>query len=284
MKTLAVGEANAAISILHAMGLGKGCSIGIDLKVTVRLVSQYQEIEDDFHSLLDSIVIIWTEQGLPLPDNFGWEISSNIPIGQGLKSSSAVSCAAIKALNLATWAGLSDSEIVNLSVSSQRHAGCTVTGSMDDSWASISPGWKLVDPYQTAEQSVLIKGELEEDYCVFLILRGKRTNEISSQKFKNQLTIFERALSSLSNGSIFHAMSANGMAVAAATDDDEALRICNNAIANGALSAAITGSGPAISVVCFLEDKPLIREVLSRTQYKIIESNFQESDLEEVIE
>ena len=161
MKTLAVGEANAAISILHAMGLGKGCSIGIDLKVTVRLVSQYQEIEDDFHSLLDSIVIIWTEQGLPLPDNFGWEISSNIPIGQGLKSSSAVSCAAIKALNLATWAGLSDSEIVNLSVSSQRHAGCTVTGSMDDSWASISPGWKLVDPYQTAEQSVLIKVELE---------------------------------------------------------------------------------------------------------------------------
>lgn len=284
MKTLAVGEANAAISILHAMGLGKGCSIGIDLKVTVRLVSQYQEIEDDFHSLLDSIVIIWTEQGLPLPDNFGWEISSNIPIGQGLKSSSAVSCAAIKALNLATWAGLSDSEIVNLSVSSQRHAGCTVTGSMDDSWASISPGWKLVDPYQTAEQSVLIKGELEEDYCVFLILRGKRRNEISSQKFKNQLTIFERALSSLSNGSIFHAMSANGMAVAAATDDDEALRICNNAIANGALSAAITGSGPAISVVCFLEDKPLIREVLSRTQYKVIESNFQESDLEEVIE
>ena len=266
------------------MGLGKGCSIGIDLKVTVRLVSQYQEIEDDFHSLLDSIVIIWTEQGLPLPDNFGWEISSNIPIGQGLKSSSAVSCAAIKALNLATWAGLSDSEIVNLSVSSQRHAGCTVTGSMDDSWASISPGWKLVDPYQTAEQSVLIKGELEEDYCVFLILRGKRINEISSQKFKNQLTIFERALSSLSNGSIFHAMSANGMAVAAATDDDEALRICNNAIANGALSAAITGSGPAISVVCFLEDKPLIREVLSRTQYKVIESNFQESDLEEVIE
>ena len=284
MKTLAVGEANAAISILHAMGLGKGCSIGIDLKVTVRLVSQYQEIEDDFHSLLDSIVIIWTEQGLPLPDNFGWEISSNIPIGQGLKSSSAISCAAIKALNLATWAGLSDSEIVNLSVSSQRHAGCTVTGSMDDSWASISPGWKLVDPYQTAEQSVLIKGELEEDYCVFLILRGKRINEISSQKFKNQLTIFERALSSLSNGSIFHAMSANGMAVAAATDDDEALRICNNAIANGALSAAITGSGPAISVVCFLEDKPLIREVLSRTQYKVIESNFQESDLEEVIE
>jgi shikimate kinase len=78
-------------------------------------------------------------------------------------------------------------------------------------------------------------------------------------------------------------MSANGMAVAAATDDDEALRICNNVIANGALSAAITGSGPAISVVCFKQDKALIEEVLSRTQYEIIESSFQESDLAEMI-
>jgi shikimate kinase len=74
------------------------------------------------------------------------------------------------------------------------------------------------------------------------------------------------------------------MAVAAATGDDEALRICNNAIANGALSAAITGSGPAISIVCFIEDKALIEDVLRRTQYEIIETNFMKSDLTEVIE
>ena len=162
MKILAEAEANAAISILHALGLGKGCSVGIDLKVTVRLVSEPQEIEEDFHSLLQSVVFIWSENDLPLPDNFGWQISSNIPIGQGLKSSSAISCAALKSLNIATWAGLNDSEIINLSVSSQRHAGCTVTGSMDDSWASISSGWKLVDPQQPAEQSVLIKGEIKD--------------------------------------------------------------------------------------------------------------------------
>ena len=284
MKILAEAEANAAISVLHALGLGKGCSVGIDLKVTVRLVSEPQEIEDDFHSLLQSVVFIWRENNLPLPDNFGWQILSNIPIGQGLKSSSAISCAALKSLNLATWAGLNDSEIIDLSVSSQRHAGCTVTGSMDDSWASISSGWKLVDPQQPAEQSVLIKGEIKDDFCIFIILRGKRSNEIITQNFRTQLTIFERALSSLSSGSIFHAMSANGMAVAAATGDDEALRICNNAIANGALSAAITGSGPAISIVCFIEDKALIEDVLRKTHYEIIETNFMKSDLIEVIE
>ena len=75
-----------------------------------------------------------------------------------------------------------------------------------------------------------------------------------------------------------------GLAVGAASGDDVALRICNNAIANGALSAAITGSGPAISIVCFIEDKALIEDVLRKTHYEIIETNFMKSDLIEVIE
>ena len=52
MKVLAEANANAAISILHALGLGKGCSIGINLKTTVRLVSEPQKVEGDFHNLL----------------------------------------------------------------------------------------------------------------------------------------------------------------------------------------------------------------------------------------
>ena len=64
--------------------------------------------------------MVWEENGFPLPDEYGWQISSEIPIGQGLKSSSAISCAAIKALNQATWAGLNESEIVDIAVSSQR--------------------------------------------------------------------------------------------------------------------------------------------------------------------
>jgi shikimate kinase len=74
-------------------------------------------------------------------------------------------------------------------------------------------------------------------------------------------------------------MSANGMAVAAATGDDDALRICNQAIVNGAISAAITGSGPVISVVCFSQEHSTMREYLSRTDYEIIETNFSNKKL-----
>ena len=274
MNILAEAESNAAISILHALGLDKGCSIGINLKAKVKLVSEPQEIKNDFHQLFQSIEMVWEENGFPLPDEYGWQISSEIPIGQGLKSSSAISCAAIKALNQATWAGLNDSEIVDIAVSSQRKCGCTITGSLDDTWASISSGWKLVDPKKSASESIISEGKIEEEMIIFLILRGSRTNIIEINNFKEQSRIFERALDSILNDSIFQAISTNGMAVAAATEDDEAVRICNKLIANGAIAAGITGSGPAISIVSFIQDSETIRKVLSNSGYEIIETNF----------
>jgi len=274
MNILAEAESNAAISILHALGLDKGCSIGINLKAKVKLVSEPQEIKNDFHQLFQSIEMVWEENGFPLPDEYGWQISSEIPIGQGLKSSSAISCAAIKALNQATWAGLNESEIVDIAVSSQRKCGCTITGSLDDTWASISSGWKLVDPKKSASESIISEGKIEEEMIIFLILRGSRTNIIEINNFKEQSRIFERALDSILNDSIFQAISTNGMAVAAATEDDEAVRICNKLIANGAIAAGITGSGPAISIVSFIQDSETIRKVLCNSGYEIIETNF----------
>jgi shikimate kinase len=283
MNILAEAESNAAISILHAAGLNKGCSVGINLKANVKLVSEPQEIKHDYHQLFQSIEMVWKEYGLPLPDVYGWLVSSEIPIGQGLKSSSAISCAAIKALNKATWAGLSDSEIVDIAVSSQRKSGCTITGSMDDTWASISNGWKLVNPRKSAEESIILEGKIELEMIIFLILRGKRSGEINISNFKQQSSIFERALDSISNNSVFQAISTNGLAVAAAIGDDEAVRICNKLIAIGAIAAGITGSGPAISIVSYVNDSEIIRESLSDLGYEIIETTFIDNNLLELI-
>jgi shikimate kinase len=282
MTILGTGRASGGISILHAVGLGQGCSTGIGLETIVKLTSTPVPIDSDKHSLLESVVIIWNNSGLPLPPSIGWKVTSSIPIGQGLKSSSALACAALLALNEATWAGLSDSEIVDLAVAAQRHSGCTISGSMDDCWASISPGWKLIDPTQSASKSVLLTGQIEEGHAVLIILRGDR-KEVSFDKFPEQSLLFERALSSLANGSIFTSMSTNGMAVAAAIGDDEALRICNSAIASGAISAGISGSGPAIAVIAFEEDATILESHLLDTGYDVISTIFAKKEIEEVI-
>ena len=249
MSVLGTGTANGGISVLHAAGLGKGCSVGIELQCEVRLVEGETSPSDE-HGLLEAVMQVWAESGYPRFDDAGWEIDSEIPIGQGLKSSSALACAALKALDQASWTGLSDYEIVDMAVEAQIRAGCTITGSMDDAWAAISVGWKLVDPSVPARESVLMEGDLEEDLEVIIGLRGHRATSADSIDFKSQTKLFERALASLSNGSLLSAISTNGMAVSAAMNDDDSLRLCNSLIVRGALAAGISGSGPAVAAIC----------------------------------
>ena len=190
-----------------------------------RQVDQSNEVNDDRHGLLASVEYCWREQGLPFPEQFGWVVESTVPIGQGLKSSSALSCAAFRALNSCAWTGLSNSEIADLSAKSQLMSHCAITRSMDDTWASLEPGWKLVDPSLRASDSIIIHGAMDDSLSVLVCLRGKRSKEISPTRFLEQRQIFERSLASIMNGSTLDSLSSNGMAVSAATDDHEALRI-----------------------------------------------------------
>jgi shikimate kinase len=59
------------------------------------------------HGILDSVMGVWIESGYPRPDDTGWRVSSEVPIGQGLKSSAALACAAAMALDEASWTALS---------------------------------------------------------------------------------------------------------------------------------------------------------------------------------
>jgi shikimate kinase len=278
MTVLGIGTANGGISILHALGLGKGCSVGVDLITTVRLLDEPSAVEEDDHGLLDAVLACWRSAQLPSADVCGWAVESELPVGQGLKSSSSVACAALRALNESAWAGLSDNEIADLAVAAQRRAKCTLTGSMDDVWADLCPGWKLVDPLRTASESVLLEGELEQGLTVLLGLRGERKSTIELGAFKQHHQIFERALASLAGGSPLEALSANGMAVAAATDDFEALRICNLCIATGAIAAGISGSGPAIAVVCYPQDSQTLFSNLSDSGLEVIPTRFVTSE------
>ena len=278
MKVLGQGESNGAISILHALGLGRGCSIGIQLTTKVQIVEDSVDIEDDKNGLLVAVEKCWRDRGLPIPDQFGWKVDSSIPIGQGLKSSSALSCAALRALNSYAWTGLSNSEIADIAAKSQLISNCAKTGSMDDNWASLEPGWKLVDPALSASESIIFQGDIDPSLSILILLRGKRTVEISAEDFSQHEQIFERSLASLMRGSILDALSSNGMAVAAATDDQEALRICNLSIASGAIAAGISGSGPSIAIVCFQDDSTSLSKLFSESGLGVISTGIYVKD------
>jgi len=278
VKIIGRGSARGGISILHAAGLGKGCSVGVDLFTEVQLVDSEIVVEYDRHGILDSVEKCWREENLPMPSRFGWLVESSVPIGQGLKSSSALACAALRALNNSSWAGLNNSEIANLASKSQKISGCSITGSLDDAFSSLEPGWKLVDSEMDASESVILEGEMELGLSVIILLRGKRQEKLSKNILSPQTPMFERSLASIMRGSPLDSISSNGLAVAAATNDHEALRISNMCIASGAMACGISGSGPAIALVCYEEESETLLSIIANFGFEAISTRFSSVD------
>ena len=110
--------------------------------------------------------------------------------------------------------------------------------------------------------------------CVLIAIRGNRKKSIKINSFKEYNTLFDKALESIERREIFEALTTNGMGVAAANDDDEAIKICNLSIINGAIAAGITGSGPAICIICYEKEVEKLSGIIKRYDMDLIKTTF----------
>jgi shikimate kinase len=253
MAVLGTGTANGSCSLLHAAGLGYGASLALDLPVKVRLLDKEPKKElADPDGLLNAVTDSWVSAGHGLPEgDLFWSVKSKIPPRQGLKSSSAVAVAAIKALCDATGTELENADIVDIAASAQLASGVSITGSFDDSWAAIEGGWKLVDTNAPDARSGLLlesQGPRSEDWSVILLLRGPRDERPVLEDFTYYQQAFSQALTALQEGKDLVALTWNGRGVIGALNDNTAKRLANDAVMNGARAAGITGSGPALAI------------------------------------
>lgn len=258
MAVLGKGTAHGGCSLLHAAGLGYGATVTLDLPVTVKLLDRESKKgpPNDPDHLLNAVLHAWSTAGYTLPKglesrDLHWRVDSKIPSRQGLKSSSAVAVAALRAIADAVEEQLDDAETVELAVESQIHAGVTITGSVGDTWAAATSGWKLVDPQQPIRDGVLLQGEVPggEDWDVAIVLRGERKQRPNLEQFAPHATAFQQALKALQEGNLLMAMTWNGRGVAAALSDIDGRKLANDAFMNTARAAGITGSGPAVAIL-----------------------------------
>ncbi len=251
-------ERNRSWRLQFAPCLGYGATVTLDLPVTVKLLDRESKKgpPNDPDHLLNAVLHAWSTAGYTLPKglesrDLHWRVDSKIPSRQGLKSSSAVAVAALRAIADAVEEQLDDAETVELAVESQIHAGVTITGSVGDTWAAATSGWKLVDPQQPIRDGVLLQGEVPggEDWDVAIVLRGERKQRPNLEQFAPHATAFQQALKALQEGNLLMAMTWNGRGVAAALSDIDGRKLANDAFMNTARAAGITGSGPAVAIL-----------------------------------
>ena len=297
MAVLGKGTAHGACSLLHAAPLGYGSAMALNLPITVRLLDRPSKREvTDSDGVLNHLLDAWLTAGLPLPEGFEredlhWGVNSKIPKKQGLKSSAAVCIAGLRALCRATDESLEPSAMVRLAAETQLAAGVSLTGSIDDAWACMTPGWKLIDVQAPIEEGVLIENDgLDPDeWVVLLVLRGERKEQPVIEDFAPHVHAFQQALKALQEGNPLVAMTWNGRGTVAALRDIEGRKMANDSFMNSARARGVSGSGPALVIVIPGNQSPTISRVKSwySTRYKevnIIETTFLSSENEDELE
>ena len=296
MAVIGTGQAHGACSLLHAAGTGYGAAMALDLPVIVKALDRPSKRQlNDENNLLDAVLEAWVANELPLPNGLAqeeiyWAVASKIPQNRGLKSSAAVSVAAIKALCEASDRQLSDAEIVNISSQAQINAGVSITGSIDDSWACLTKGWKLIDANsEDIEAGVVMEGAgpNQDDWIVLIAARDPREVRPQLEDFAPMFREFEKALIALQQGEVLNCLTINGRAVCSVTKDIMGRKIANDAFINGARSSGVTGSGPAVVIVIpslVASSAKRIKSTLARIMpdNQIIETKFLSSDSDEL--
>ena len=296
MAVIGTGQAHGACSLLHAAGTGYGASIALDLPIIVKALDRPSKRQlEDSDGVLPAVVEAWVSNGLALPEgleanDIHWAVASKIPQNRGLKSSAALSVAGIKALCEATNTDLSDFEIVSLSSQAQVNSGVSITGSIDDSWACLTKGWRLINANaEDIESGVVMSGPgpNPDDWIVLIAARDERKARPELENFAPLFQEFEKALIALQQGELLNCLTINGRAVCSVTNDLQGRKIANDAFINGARASGVTGSGPAVVIIIpslVRSSAERIKSALSRLMPSnlIIETKFLSLDTDEL--
>jgi len=253
---------HGAISIVNAIATGKGSALGISLETTAEIHLRKGEgkiINNNRNSELFKYIIHNSipKKILQYNDIF-LSVSSNIPIGYGLKSSSAVSSAVSLACYGVVEENIDDFKVLDTAVNASRNAKITITGAYDDSTACYFGGFVITDNYSNK----LLKRENGPINLLALVLLPNNTSRKSPLRLKILADFFDQAIRAAEKSDFWQAMTLNGLLVSSLMGYDYNPILLS--IENGALSASISGNGPSIAVIIEKKDLTTIRSILER--------------------
>lgn len=248
---------HGAISVVNAIPTGKGAAVGIALGVEAEvklnpsghLVVDIVSAERETTNLVRACVMRAFAAG-NFPDMGAWVTTwSDIPASRGLKSSSAVANALILASldAVGQLEGRDDDELIRLGVEAAVQAGVTITGAFDDASACFRGGLVITD---NARKELLHRSEVRGDLVAVLHIPAQRIAKTTLGKvaWAEAKPACEEALRLAEAGDWMKALQVNGAAIADVLGlSREPERV---AIEAGALTAGLSGTGPATAAVC----------------------------------
>ena len=261
---------HGAVSIVNAVATGFGCAMGINLQVTVEIVSKKGSViifqKSGGHVMIKKIIYDILPSNFIKNNQLIININSEIPSGMGLKSSSEVSNAFALACRSLVSNDTNDDFVLNSAIDASLYAKTTITGAYDDSTACYYGGFVTTDNYK---RKILKKENSPTDINVVIYLpHSKKRGDVTRLKLLSD--IYLEAFQLAYSGQYWKAMILNGVLTSSLLSHGYNItRIC---LENGALAASISGNGPAIAAVVREREVQKIKSILSNLDGRVIVS------------
>lgn len=252
-------SACASATVVNAISTGKGAAFAIDLRVSaeVSLEEDKQEIFGRVGGSSEDPLLIETCVKKVLEfygvlEDYGAEVSTTteVPIAVGLSSSSAAANATVLATSAALGEDLDPNKAVSLGVEAAFEANATITGAYDDASASFYGGGVVTN---NREQVLLERFTIDPSLNILIYVPAGRsyTKDVDVDRTRLVSELVDFAHEEAISGNPHGAQTVNGLVYSSVLDYDP--RPALNALEAGALSAGLTGTGPA--TVAISEDK-----------------------------
>ncbi len=249
------GVSYGALSVINAIAMGKGAAFGIDLKTeaVVELTPEPEfTVTIDGHPTEDSRLARYSVEALlaryPETELRGACITttSNIPISQGLKSSSAATNAILSATADALGVRVDPLEIGRIGAETAIAAGVSITGTFDDACACMLGGLVFTD---NPKRELLLRRPMPKGYIAVVHLPSYQIRKPSfpKERMREMRDLVTAAYDLAVEGDVFSAMYANGKCTCDALGISP--EIADHALSCGAAAAGLSGTGPATGIL-----------------------------------
>ena len=264
---------HGAVSLVSAIANKKGATVGISLKVEVIVETSEGKgiiIQSENKSLSSRLINKTIEKIVTKKDleknKITVTLTSEIPTGYGLKSSSAISSAVALACAKIFKPKLTDHQILLSGVEASIESKVSITGAYDDACSCYYGGFNVTDNGKRNR----VHFEKIPSNLIAVIFIPKNRKRGNLKKLKILSTIFNNAWELAKERKYWEAMTMNGLATASILNSDP--KIIVSLIEKGALGASVSGNGPSIAAIVKKENESNVKKIFSALEGNIIVS------------
>jgi len=264
---------HGAVSLVSAIANKKGATLGISLKVEATIETSKGKgitIQSENKSLSSRLINKTIEKIVSQKDleknKITITLTSEIPTGYGLKSSSAISSVIALACAKIFKPKLTDQQILLAGVEASIESKVSITGAYDDACSCYYGGFNVTDN----EKRNRIHFEKAPSNLIAVIFIPKNRKRGNLKKLKILSPIFNNAWELAKGKKYWESMTINGLATSSILNSDP--KIIIDLIQKGALAASVSGNGPSIAAIVKKENESNVKKIFSNLEGSIIVS------------